>query len=45
VILRGEGRVVRRGAARTTVAVAAERVSWWSGFRSGTARADAAQLA
>jgi hypothetical protein len=45
VILRGEGRVVRRGAARTTVAVAAERVSWWSGFRSGTARADAALLA
>jgi hypothetical protein len=42
VILRGPGRVVRRGATRTTVAVATERVSWWSGFRSGTERADAA---
>jgi hypothetical protein len=42
VILRGEGRVQRRGAARTTVDVAAERVSWWSGFRSGTSEAAAA---
>jgi hypothetical protein len=42
VILRGEGRVTRRGPVRTSVAVAAERVSWWSGFRSGTAQVDAA---
>jgi hypothetical protein len=42
VILRGEGRVVRRSAARSTVEVAADRVSWWSGFHSGTARAQAA---
>ncbi|HXA29313.1 MAG TPA: pyridoxamine 5'-phosphate oxidase family protein [Candidatus Angelobacter sp.] len=41
VVLRGEGRVVRRGAARTTVDVAAERVSWWSGFRAGTSTAAA----
>ena len=42
VILRGEGRVVRRGPQRSTVAVAAERVSWWSGFRAGTVQAPAA---
>lgn len=36
VVLRGEGRVSRRGAARATVSVATERVSWWSGFRAGT---------
>lgn len=36
VVLRGEGTVSRRGAARATVRVAAERVSWWSGFRAGT---------
>src|SRR5579884_3643906 len=42
VILRGEGHVLRRGAGRTAVAVDAERVSWWSGFRSGTATAGAA---
>ena len=41
VILRGEGRVQRRSATRATVAVAAERASWWSGFRSGTATAPA----
>jgi hypothetical protein len=41
-ILRGEGRTVRRGPVRTSVSVAAERVSWWSGFRSGTAQAEAA---
>ncbi len=41
VILRGEGRVQRRGAARSVVSVAAERVSWWSGFRSGTSQAAA----
>jgi hypothetical protein len=41
VILRGEGRVVRRGPQRTTVALAAERVSWWSGFRAGTVEAAA----
>jgi len=36
VVLRGEGVVSRRGAARATVHVATERVSWWSGFRAGT---------
>jgi hypothetical protein len=41
VILRGEGHVVRHGAQRSTVEVRADRVSWWSGFRSGTARAAA----
>jgi hypothetical protein len=41
VILRGEGHVVRRGAQRSTVEVRADRVSWWSGYRSGTARAAA----
>jgi hypothetical protein len=42
VILRGEGRVLHRSRSRATVAVATERVSWWSGFRSGTARIGAA---
>jgi hypothetical protein len=42
VILRGRGRVVRRGAARASVELAAERVSWWAGFRSGTAEVEAA---
>jgi hypothetical protein len=42
VVLRGEGHVVRRGATHTTVDVAAERVSWWSGFRSGTSTPEAA---
>src|SRR5258708_3989748 len=37
VILRGEGRVVRRGAARTTLDVPPDRVTWWAAFRSGTA--------
>lgn len=38
VVLRGQGRVTRRGAARTGVALATDRVSWWSGFRAGTSR-------
>jgi hypothetical protein len=37
-VVRGEGRIVRRGTARTRVALLADRVSWWSGFESGTAR-------
>jgi hypothetical protein len=41
-VLRGEGRVARHGAERSTVAVAAERISWWSGFESGTSRGAAA---
>jgi len=41
-ILRGEGHVVRRGPLRTSVAVTAERVSWWSGFQSGTATGEVA---
>jgi Pyridoxamine 5'-phosphate oxidase len=36
VVLRGEGRVTRRGPRRATVSVQADRVSWWSGFRAGT---------
>lgn len=36
VVLRGEGRVTRRGGSRATVSVRADRVSWWSGFRAGT---------
>ncbi len=37
VVLRGDGSIGRRGPARTAVTVHADRVSWWSGFRSGTA--------
>jgi hypothetical protein len=36
VVLRGDGRVTRRGARRATVSLEADRVSWWSGFRAGT---------
>jgi nitroimidazol reductase NimA-like FMN-containing flavoprotein (pyridoxamine 5'-phosphate oxidase superfamily) len=45
VVLRGQGQVVRRGPARTRVRVRAERVSWWSGYESGTARAEGAAAA
>jgi hypothetical protein len=36
VVLRGDGHVARHGAQRSSVSVATERVSWWSGFRAGT---------
>lgn len=39
VVARGTARVVARGAARATISLRADRMSWWSGYESGTARA------
>lgn len=41
MVLRGEARLLRRGAARTALQLETDRVSWWSGFESGTSRAAA----
>jgi nitroimidazol reductase NimA-like FMN-containing flavoprotein (pyridoxamine 5'-phosphate oxidase superfamily) len=42
VVLRGEGRLLRRSALVCRVTVTADRVSWWSGFDAGTSRGVAA---
>jgi len=41
MVLRGEAHLLRRGAARTALQLETDRVSWWSGFESGTSRAAA----
>jgi hypothetical protein len=41
MVLRGDAHLLRRGAARTALQLEADRVSWWSGFASGTSRASA----
>jgi len=40
-MLRGRGTILSRRGALATVALDVERVSWWSGFRTGTVQAEA----